>query len=221
MQKTYLIIIINVLLFIGCSSTYRVSNFSSPQKFYENFNEFSKNKNATVTTFDSSITAIGGVTVFNDTLCIATSYQREDKILALSEIKKMEYYNYNNNYSNPSGYLLLNNGEELNVENIKMLKDSIQFTSLKSLYKNIALNKIEKVSFKNRSKGILPGFLIGTILGFIMGSSGNIFHVYESGNQAPRNNEGLEMIYGSISGAIIGGLAGWLIGYNYTYVFNP
>ena len=106
MKKFYLIIAVFALFFIGCSSTYRISDFPSKDKFYGDFNKFADNKNMKVTlTNDSSFTAEGKTEISGDTLIITMNVQKEEKInidvkkdiylsLPLSKIKEISYKNH-------------------------------------------------------------------------------------------------------------------------------
>ena len=84
------------LFFIGCSSTYKVSDFSSKDKFYENFNKFADNKNMKVTlTNDSSFIAEGNTKVSNDTLIITMNVKNDIyKSLPLIKIREISYKNH-------------------------------------------------------------------------------------------------------------------------------
>ncbi len=82
------------LILIGCSSTYTVKDFSSREKFYENFNKSVANKNVKVTLMnDSSFNSRESTRIANDTLYFMSNLQTEKKI-PLSEIQSIKH-NYN------------------------------------------------------------------------------------------------------------------------------
>jgi hypothetical protein len=64
MKIFYLYISVFSLFLIGCSSTYKVSDFSSRYKFYDNFNESANDKTLKVILRnDSSFTAESGAQI--------------------------------------------------------------------------------------------------------------------------------------------------------------
>ncbi|MHB8851719.1 MAG: hypothetical protein ACYC6P_00010 [Ignavibacteriaceae bacterium] len=69
MKNFYFLIIIILLVFTGCSSYYTEKRFPSKEKFYDDFNNFAKNKNVEVTLMnDSSFTILEGASISEDTL---------------------------------------------------------------------------------------------------------------------------------------------------------
>ena len=69
MKIFYLITAVFLLSLIGCSSTYKVSDFSSKDKFYEDFNNLARNKSVKVTLLnDSSFSINSGAAIQNDSL---------------------------------------------------------------------------------------------------------------------------------------------------------
>ena len=96
MHKYSFTFLLFVLVAAGCSSTYRVSNFSSKEKFYNAFNKFASNKEIVITlNNDSTFIAEGNTRVLNDTLVFSstnkiTHLQR----LPVKDIKKISYKNH-------------------------------------------------------------------------------------------------------------------------------
>ncbi len=170
MVKKYLIGIFTSLVLIGCSSTYRISDFSSEEKFYEDFNNFTKDKNVKVTLSNDSV-----------------------------------FYS--------------NNGTEIIRDTLYTLKNSI-------VQKRLApIDKVKTVSYKKNWLGIPPGFLLGSVSGLLVGAVG-LIPVYESrdepdGQQIRDHDIGGGIVYGTVIGIIIGSVAGWFVGHNYVYQFNP
>ena len=109
MKTLFLILSGMSLLFIGCSSTYKVSDFSSKDKFYEDFNNFARNKNVKVTLLnDSTFSINNGAAIRNDSLCsLGEVTNIGNKKLALSDTKEINYTS--NDYK--SATILLKNGE--------------------------------------------------------------------------------------------------------------
>ena len=91
------------LLLAGCSSTYRVSDFSSREKFYEDFNNSVKNKELKITLVnDSSFSVLEGSKITDDSLDLILNFQNKEHTLAADEIENIKYYG--DSYSSPSAY---------------------------------------------------------------------------------------------------------------------
>jgi hypothetical protein len=69
MKSTYYLIVVFIsLVILGCSSTYTIKDFSSKEKFYDDFNNFAKDKNVEVQFVnDSSLTIGNGAIIIRDT----------------------------------------------------------------------------------------------------------------------------------------------------------
>ena len=225
MKIFYLIAILFSLIFISCSSTYRVSDFSSKEKYYQDFNNFARNKNVKVTLInDSSFFFSNGVAIENDTLySLIEGVNSGNLKLALSDTKEINYTS--NDYKSAS--ILLNNGNKYQAEQIKMTQDSITFAFTKKLavMKDVtSINNIKIISYKNHWLGVVPGFLGGTALGVVSGLLGLFSSTGNGGGVSGQDN--VPNPFGAapyliVSGAIIGSTIGWIAGFNYTYQFNP
>jgi hypothetical protein len=131
MKNIYSLLILSTLLFIGCFSTYTIKNFSSKDKFYQDFNNSVKERDIKVVlSNDSSFTLMHGAVLENDTLFAFEEYNEKKYMsLALSDLEKINYTS--NDYK--SANVLRKNGEELYCENIIINHDSIYFDR-KKLY---------------------------------------------------------------------------------------
>ena len=136
----------------------------------------------------------------------------------MSDIKKIDYTGSDYKSAN----LLLKNGSQISVEEINFTNDTLSYTN--SITQDVAmpLSKIKKVSYKNRWFSTPAGFLSGGIIGAYIGSKFPTYsnHISNSGIQGSEQNIN-SALYGLGSGVIIGTVTGWLIGYTYTYQFNP
>jgi hypothetical protein len=106
MKILVLIIAVFALLLTGCSSTYKVSDFSTKDQFYGEFNKFADNKNLKITlTNDSSFIAVGKTKISDDTLIIRMNITNDEEIniavkndvyksLPLNKIKEISYKNH-------------------------------------------------------------------------------------------------------------------------------
>ncbi|MHB8338076.1 MAG: hypothetical protein ACYDEE_11735 [Ignavibacteriaceae bacterium] len=216
----YLLFAFFSLAFVSCSSIDTVKDFSSKEKFYNDFNDFAKNKNVEVTLInDSSFTTSEGASISNDTLILNIKNENE---LSLSEIVNMKYNN--TSFVHSSADIILKDGEKLNVENIKILHDSsIQFTNCKGIKEYLPLNKVKKASYLQRLPGVMTGLSLGTITGAITGVI--VLYVLHSSvlgsNSELSNSPDAAFMTYIFSGAIIGSVIGWITGHNYVYQFNP
>ena len=221
MKIFYLIATVFLLTFIGCSSTYKVSDFSSKDKFYEDFNSFARNKNMKVTlTDDSSFITNEGTMISNDSLILLYHYQKEvTNTIPQSEIRNIrDIYDANSNHIIK---ILLKDGREFSEKDVKYLPDSsIQFTTNKtlSINKSIPLSNVKEAYYKKHWPGIIPGIISGFLISFVIAELGDAFSTHvDSGIFAT----GAANVEGVPVGTIAGGVIGWFIGYAYTYQFNP
>ena len=188
-KRIYLFFSFVFLLFIGCSTIYRVADYPSKEEYYEDINNSIKNRDVNVVTIDSSFVSLAG-----------------------SEIKG------DSAYEEPSAYVWLKNGEELRVDNINKLTDSmIQLTNLKINSGNIPINKVKEISYKTAWTGALMGGMpiglgSGVIIGGILGSAGIIFHI-NTGGMTDTFDKRESTAVGAVSGALIGIVTGAIIGY--------
>ncbi|MHB8579890.1 MAG: hypothetical protein ACYDA4_08510 [Ignavibacteriaceae bacterium] len=223
MKIIYLITSIFLLILTGCYSTYNVSDFSSKDKFYEDFNKSANDKALKVTlSNDSSFFISNGAEIVNDTLYyLGKEINSGNKRIAVSDIKELNYTS--NDYKSAS--ILLKNGESYRAKEIKMGKDSIEFAFTQEVItqnKVTSINNIQKISYKNRWLGVIPGSIAGTLLGFVIGvatiSPGTpLAGELEGGT--PANFASVPI--GTFSGLILGSAFGWFMGFNYKYQFNP
>lgn len=216
----YLFILIP-LFSIGCSPTYTLKDYSSKEKFYKDFNNFAVDKNLRIIFInDTSITAPYGAVISNDTLNAITNVQKIEKTLTKSEIKEINYY-YTTNFTHPDFKVILKNGKELKEKNIVVLPDSsVEYIFTKNTHQFFPIYKIKEVKYKNRWLGIIPGLLGGFGSGVVIGipiSFAELANHHDKGDY-----ENIWALYiSAAAGTTIGIIAGWLIGNDYTYQFNP
>jgi hypothetical protein len=219
MKKTlYLPALIFALILTGCSSTYKVSDFSSKDKFYEDFNK-SVNDNSVKITLnnDSSFISNNSVKISNDTLSLITQVQ-EEKRIDKNEIKYIKYYG--SDMSSLSANILLKDGTSVRVKNISIFSDSsIQFIAYRNIYKQIPLNNIKEVSYKKRWLGAVIDFFIGIPAGVIAGYL--VFNATRGHTQNSDDQASTNAVHVVIATPIVFGIFGWIKGYTYTYQFNP
>ncbi len=224
MKLFYLVIPIALVFFIGCSSTFKVTDYSSKEKFYEDVNNSIKNRDFNLVTADSSFTALAGSIIKDDSLKTTSKFQ--EKIIPLKDVKSIKYFG--NAYEIPSATVWLGNGKELRAEQIKELPDSmIQLTNVRVSSGYISVDKIQAISYKTRWQctllGAPIGFASGALIGGILGRSGAIIHINDGGNH-PTFDSGTSMVVGAAWGALIGTvtgiIVGYIIGWDHVYQFH-
>jgi len=217
LKYKYSIAAILSALFIGCSSTYRISDFLSKDKFYEDFNKFAENKSVKVTLMNDSTFNINSAKIQDDSIY---SIENENIVITkeidTSEIKELSY-----NKFQIYAYILFKDGNSYEAHNVEFHNDSIYFSYDTNIImsNNISsLNKIKDISYKNHWLG-LP---IGTILGSVIGLGSAI--LYGNVNPLPANSqseEGFYIFFGApVIGFIAGGIWGWIEGWDYVYEFS-
>ena len=216
MRIIYLISSIFLLTLTGCSTTYKVTDFSSRDKFYGDFNNFARNKNVKVTlSNDSSFSLTNSAEIANDTLYyLGKEINSGNKRIAVSDIKELNYTS--NDYKSAS--ILLKNGESYRAKEIKMGKDSLEFAFTNEVItqnKVTSINNIQKISYKNHSIGSISNLGLGFCLGI---AGGSLVQIMGAGFAIPI---GTPVIIGATLGIILGPITGALIGYKYTYQFSP
>ena len=80
------------MLLTGCSSTYRVSDFSSKEKFYESINKAAKGKVVNITLKNGSLINAFNVKMSNDSTAFSTKNYFQYNI-PISNVKAISYKN--------------------------------------------------------------------------------------------------------------------------------
>lgn len=214
-----------IFFFMGCSSLYTLKNFPSKQKFYDDYNSFAKNKKVDVTlTNDSSFTTSEGTRISNDSLILINQIKKTE----VERIPKRQIKSINDFYDSNSNHMVkifLQDGKEIDEKHIKYLPDSsiqIVTTRVITTHKSLPLDIVKEVYYKNNWPGIIPGLILGIPAGIIISLS-KIIPTYVNEGSPPRTTYDYigSFIIGIPSGSIIGCIIGYLIGFNYTYQFNP
>ncbi len=225
MKTIYLLSSVFLLILTGCYSTYNVSDFSSKDKFFEDFNKSVNEKAVKVTlSNDSSFFMNNGAAIENDSLYSPGEEIKSGiKNIALSYIKGINYANQ----SRTTALIILNDDKRYRAEQILINRDSIEFSYTKviTLKYVTSLNNVRDISYKNRWLGVIPGFIGGSISGLMAGliaiqltpptfnTSGPLVYPTGTSNAPP--------IIAASSCIILGIAYGWFKGFNYTYQFNP
>ena len=223
-MKNIYLILVGILLFItGCSTTYKVTDFSSRDKFYDDFNNFAKDKNVEVQFVnDSSLTIDNGAIIIRDTL-YALGFRTHKKFgsIAISKIKNIDYITSDYKSAN----LLLTNGEQIRAGDISIANDTLEYSVTKKILtrtKAALLDVIKEVNYKNHWLGIPSGFLIGAVSGI---ATTYLISLIIKKNVKDYHIQTNDFYYSIITvpplGSLIGTIWGWLNGYTYTYQFNP
>ena len=212
---------------MGCSSTYKVTDYPSKEKFYEDINSSIENRNFNVVADDSSFTGFRGSEIKNDSLYAVTRIIEKEETISSEDIKEIKYFG--KAYEEPSADIWLKNGEELRAENLINLSGSkLQFTNIKINSGYIPIDKVKEISYKDKWKGTLigipRGFACGIIIGGILGANGTIVHVNEGGMH-PTFDPWSSMIggaaLGAVVGIVVGPIVGYITGWNNIFQFKP
>jgi hypothetical protein len=220
MKILYLLVVSFSLTLIGCSSTYKVSDFASRDKFYEDFNNFARSKSVKITlNNDSSFNAERGAYILNDSLMFISIVQKEEKI-DRNEIKDIKYSG--TDITNLTAAILLKNGNSVIVRNINPLSDSSVIAVVSESNNGyLPVIKIKKISCQNKLLGALLGFVYGIPAGYIAGNSLYFFFSSPPGRGGAGSNVGTDLfLCGLFSAPIISIIIGSINGYTYTYLFS-
>jgi len=224
-RKIFFALVMVQLFFTGCSSTYTVTDFGTKEKFYEEFNNTFKDREAKVIlTNDSSFTADKGVIVKNSlVVCYSTVEDKRPQKFLLSDLSEINFAGNDNQ----SAKITLKTGEEFNAENVLTVRDSINFTEVRRLLKidSFPIDKVKTASYVSGWKGVFPGMKIGfasmSLLGYFIGKS---ITEQMGGNSTPNERESQEFtgfFLGGILGLVTGAISGYIVGYDIHYQFNP
>ena len=161
MKLLSLVIPITFLFLIGCSTTSKVTDYSSKEEFFKDFNN---------SVYDRQELKI---TLTNDSSTVSDGAQIRHDIMFLNDM------------------MLSNNSQ-------------------------IPITKIKQVSYNNHIKGAVPGFLLGTVAGGVLGAA--ILRPPSGGNSTGVNHFGA-VAAGSAIGLCVGVMVGIIIGYNHYFIF--
>ena len=102
MKNYYSLLTILLFLFlVGCSSTYTLKDFSSKEKFYEDFNKYMSNRLVKVTFVnDSSFIISENVKISNDSVLLLSTGQNIISNFPLEKVKEIRNIHIHNNQLN-------------------------------------------------------------------------------------------------------------------------
>jgi len=217
MKNIFIVIALLFIFLTGCSSTYKVTDFPSKEKFYEEFNNSFKEREAKVTLVnDSSFFVRSGVEINHDTLL---SFEKlEEKIhrrFALSDVADIGF----SGSTTTSASVVLKDGDKLTGAEVKVTKDSISFVGVKSLITSntvAQIDKVKTVTFKNRWYGLRLWAITGALTGGCIG----LLNVKSFSTSHWESQELMYFPIGAGVGFIIGAIGGYFFGYPITYEFN-
>jgi hypothetical protein len=220
MLKGFLISIIMSFLMIGCYSTYKMSEYASKKEFYEEVNRQVKYKPVQVVLKDKSeITAPGGAVISGDSISLAVQVENQEQEININEIDSIGFFGESS--LSPFVNIKLKNGRVLFGKNFQTLSDSsCTFTKLKIKYKNFSLRNVKYVMYKDNWRGVPLRMIIGAGMGFV--SSVIIIRTFFYEKETGLSNEAQSRLITIpiASGALLGGVGGYFLGYNYFYEFD-
>lgn len=219
-MKKMIFISIFFITLTGCTTTYKISESRSPEKFYEKFTSAVENR-------------IVHVTLVNDSTIFTSDKNKivKDTLYRIKETRTIWYYKVPTEQIKDIDYLsndyktadiTLKNGEKFKGENLSLASDTSTFRGTNvSVIKSLIcpISDIRSIEYKNHWKGVIPGILGGILLGGFLGGTGWFIHPTDGGNQSTFA-QGEAILVGAYSGLIIGAALGYLIGFNIEYQFE-
>jgi hypothetical protein len=211
MKRIYVFILILFIPFAGCTSTYIQKDFLSKEDFYKKFNNAAAGKTVNIKLTDGSIITGNNAKILDDTLVYFIPAKRNVTVTK-NDIKKINYYGSDMNHL--SAVVVLKSGETVHVKNLKLYPDSSIITGVtRSEKKYIPVSELKNMSYNKHWLGVPIGVAGGIILSrpVVLGAESAAANHY--------NPRGLWAV--PVVEIIGGGVIGWLVGFNYTYQFNP
>ena len=133
-------------MLIGCSSTYKVSDFPSRDKFYEDFNNSASDKSLKIIlNNDSTITVENGAVISNDSLFITLPVLKQEKVINKDDIEDIKV-----SIHDMTTTIVLKNDKSVTAGSIDILPDSsVAIYNFENTYKYLSLinckrNKLQK-----------------------------------------------------------------------------
>jgi hypothetical protein len=215
-KLSLLLIVLSILFYTGCTSTYTIKDFASKQEFYNKFNSSLQDRNAMAQLVnDSVIASKDGAEVLNDTLYLLDkSVLKTVRKFVLQDVKDIKY----TSIAKRSADIYLKNDAKYSAEEISIGNDSIEFSEIKALVNlryAAPLDKVKSVSYKNNLNGIFPGAVTGICVGAI---TGTIIGLKNSDKN--QDDPSASIFKESGIGIIVAGIAGYFVGWRYVYQFN-
>ncbi len=215
MIKIYLFIfLIFSVILIGCSPIYTVKDFSTKEKFYDDFNKSVRDQSIKISLLNNNSQIFGEKAIIkNDTLIVSLSRQIK-RTINKNDIQNINYFGKDMNHL--SANIHLNNGEIIKVKNININSDSSITTDILEIQgKHIPVSELSAVSYTKHWIGLPIGIISGTVVGFFTSALLN----GDRNNNSGDSGNGLYII--PIVEVIGGGVFGWIEGFHYTYQFYP
>ncbi|MGA7721954.1 MAG: hypothetical protein WCA84_12370 [Ignavibacteriaceae bacterium] len=229
MKIFYLLISVLSLLLIGCSSTYKVSDFPSRDKFYEDFNKSASDKSLKIILDnDSTISADDGARISNDSLFITLPVLKQEKVINKDDIEDITV-----SIHDMTTTIVLKNDKSVTAGSIDILPgSSVAIYNFENTYKYLSLINVKEISYKNHWLGLpvplISGTLIGVGLGILFVEVNDTFSSgsgsgsnFQSSSNSQRGADGYAFLGLSAIGIVGGSILGWINGWTYTYEFAP
>ncbi len=221
MKKIYFAGAFVLIFFTGCSSTYKVTDFPTKEKFYEEINTTLNQRPTKVTLRnDSVLAAQAGLVLKNDQLtCYSKVIDKRNRKIPLQDLASVNF----NGQEKESAFIKKKNGEEFVAEDVSTVMDSLQFTEVRNLTKITVfpIDSVKSVSYTSLWKAMSVGGMIGWpsfgILGYYWGKSITQLDGGNSGDRSSQEFSGFVM--GIFAGSFLGAISGFFWEYLVVYEF--
>ena len=216
--RTLTLGLIPALIFLGCSTTKYMRDYSSKEKFNQKVNNDFDGRTAYVETKDDSAVHTGFLVVTGDTLLLCKdTIKVESGTLSKTDIENIQYDD--NTFS--SGLVFLKNKSTINAYYMVLSKDSVFYKKAKAVrnvMERIPLKKIKTAFYKTYWPGIISGTIAFAAAGWL---SGVIIGSGKRGRDIGGFYDFLNVGGGGVIGAITGGILGAVFPHNHVYIFDP
>jgi hypothetical protein len=155
-----------------------------------------------------------GVLIF----CIVQMGCSSSYVVSSSQNADKSFSTFNADAYDRSGFVVFQDGTELDAKNIVASTDSTRFVNEKTNETTVVpTHTIKKAVFKNRGVGFLEGFGFGALAGVPTGVCLAVFG-FPKGELETSEVIGIGLM-GGLLGGLMGGIPGFVIGHSYEYTF--
>jgi|GEM_PF-3175363 len=229
-MKTQFIVLcgLSLLVLNGCTDTYIIKNYETPNQFYEAVNNYTEGHSVEVLLNSGKEYETDTLYIRNDALVISLPlmYKESGKetVIPNNTLKSIDYkyYGYYGNKEN-AALITLKNGDKIEANDVYGRNDSLVFSlqsqlTLHTQHLSFPIAEVNKISYNNHFSGLAnglgTGFLAGLLTGIQIGSTYN--DKVMGGGPEPF----FAYVFGSVLGCIGGGIIGVVLGSDQQFIFT-